>query len=212
MGFVAGSPVAPVVGTVEILNGAVGMVDVVMQLMAAVGAVQQTGEHILLGVLGLPALCPLPELLHLFPCGLVDDGLMVVFKDSPIFFGIVQAALVLERLGVGFEIDQSTRILPEGQNFGDGGLTPFAGGVLALFAALADALALPILRGGQNTVLLQQAGRGFNSLPLHAKPVNPADDLGGFVVDDPLPGVIRVFFIAVGRRAHGVASVAAQFF
>ena len=104
------------------------------------------------------------------------------------------------------------RILPEGQNFGDGGLTPFAGGVLALFAALADALALPILRGGQNTVLLQQAGRGFNSLPLHAKPVNPADDLGGFVVDDPLPGVIRVFFIAVGRRAHGVASVAAQFF
>ena len=80
MGFVAGAPVAPVVGAVEILNGAVGMVDVVMQLMAAVGAVQQTGEHILLGVLGLPALCPLPELLHLFPCGLVDDGLMVVFK------------------------------------------------------------------------------------------------------------------------------------
>ena len=81
MGFVAGSPVAPVVGTVEILNGAVGMVDVVMQLMAAVGAVQQTGEHILLGVLGLPALCPLPELLYLFPCGLVDDSLMVVFKQ-----------------------------------------------------------------------------------------------------------------------------------
>ena len=80
MGFVAGAPVAPVVGAVEILNGAVGMVDVVMQLMAAVGAVQQTSEHILLGVLGLPALCPLPELLHLFPCGLVDDGLMVVFK------------------------------------------------------------------------------------------------------------------------------------
>ena len=117
MGFVAGSPVAPVVGTVEILNGAVGMVDVVMQLMAAVGAVQQTGEHILLGVLGLPALCPLPELLHLFPCGLVDDGLMVVFKDSPIFFGIVQAALVLERLGVGFEIDQSTPYTPGGSEF-----------------------------------------------------------------------------------------------
>ena len=51
-----------------------------MQLMAAVGAVQQTGEHILLGVLGLPALCPLPELLHLLPCSLVDDGLMVVLK------------------------------------------------------------------------------------------------------------------------------------
>ena len=137
MGFVAGSPVAPVVGTVEILNGAVGMVDVVMQLMAAVGAVQQTSEHILLGVLGLPALCPLPELLHLFPCGLVDDGLMVVFKDSPIFFGIVQAALILEGFGVGFEINQGARVLPEGQDFGDGGLTPFAGGVLALFATLA---------------------------------------------------------------------------
>ena len=44
MGFVAGSPVAPVVGTVEILNGTVGVVDVVVQLVAAVGAVQQTGE------------------------------------------------------------------------------------------------------------------------------------------------------------------------
>ena len=56
------------------------MVDVIMQLVAAVGAVQQTGEHILLSVLGLPALCLLPELLHLLPCGLVDDGLMVVLK------------------------------------------------------------------------------------------------------------------------------------
>ena len=92
-----------------------------------------------------------------------------------------------------------------------GGLTPFVRGILALFAALADAFALPILRGDQNTILLQQVGRGFDSLPLYAKPVNPADDLGGFIVDDPLPGVVRVFLVAVGRRAHGVASVAAQF-
>lgn len=133
-------------------------------------------------------------------------------EDSPIFFGIVQAALVLEGLGIGLEVDQSARVLPEGQDFGDGGLTPFAGGVLALFAALADALALPILRGGQNTVLLQQAGCGFDPLPLYAKPVNPADDFGGFVVNDPLPRIIRVFLVAVGRRTHGVASVAAQFF
>ena len=80
VGFVTGAPVAPVVGTVEILNEAVGVVDVVMQLVAAVGAVQQTGEHILLGIFGLPALCPLPELLHLLPGGLFDDGLMVVLK------------------------------------------------------------------------------------------------------------------------------------
>ena len=171
MGFVAGAPVAPVIGTVEILNGAVGMVDVVMQLMAAIGAVQQTSEHILFGVLGLPALRPLPEFLHLFPCGLVDDGLMVVFKNSPIFFGVLQAALVLKRLGIGLEVDQGARVFPEGQDFGDGGLTPFAGGVLALFAALADALALPILRGSQDAVLLQHPGRGFNPLPLHTKTV-----------------------------------------
>ena len=132
-------------------------------------------------------------------------------EDSPIFFGIVQAALIFERFGVGLEIDQGARVLPEGQDFGDGGLTPFAGGVLALFAALTDAFALPILRGGQNAILLQYPGRSFDPLPLHAKPVNPADDLGGFVVDDPLPRIVRVFFIAVGRRAHGVASVAAQF-
>ena len=105
MGFVAGPPVAPVVGTVEILNGAVGMVDVVMQLVASVGAVQQTGEHILFAVLGFPALRPLPELLHLLPCGGVDDGLVVILKDGPIFFGVDQTALILEGLGIGLEID-----------------------------------------------------------------------------------------------------------
>ena len=212
VGFVAGAPIAPVVGAVEILNGAVRVVDVVMQLVATVGAIQQTGEHILLGVLGLPALRLLPELLHLLPCSLVDDGLMVVLKDSPIFFGIVQTALIFEGLGVGLEIDQGARVLPEGQDFGYGGLTPFAGGVLALFAALTDALALPILCGGQDAVLLQQAGRDFDPLPLYAEPVNSADDLGGFIVNDPLPEIVRVFFIAIGRWAHGVASVAAQLF
>ena len=212
MGFVAGAPVAPVVGTVEILNGAVGMVDVVMQLMAAVGAVQQTGEHILLGVLGLPAFRPLPELLYLLPCGGVDNGLMVVLKDGPVFFRVHQAALILEGLGVGLEIDKSAGVLPEGQDFCNGSLAPLAGRVLALFAALADALTLPILRGRQNSILLQHPSCGFNPLPLYAKPVNPADYLGGFIVDDPLSRVVRVFFVAIGRRAHGVTSVAAQLF
>ena len=212
VGFIAGSPIAPVVGTVKVFNGAVGVVDVVMQLVAAVGTVQQTGEHILLGVLGFPALCPLPEPLHLLPCGGVDDGFMVVFKDGPVFFGVFQAALVFEGLGIGLEIDKRTCVLPEGQDFGDGGFTPFAGCVLALFAALADALTLPILRGRQNAVLLQHPGRGFDSLPLNAEPVNPADYLGGFVVDDPLSRVLRVFFVAIWRRAHGVASVAPQLF
>ena len=114
-------------------------------------------------------------------------------EDSPIFFGIVQTALIFEGLGVGLEIDQGARVLPEGQDFGYGGLTPFAGGVLALFAALTDALALPILCGGQDAVLLQQAGRGFDPLPLYAEPVNSADDLGGFIVNDPLPEIVRVF-------------------
>ena len=122
MSFVAGSPVAPVVGTVEILNGAVGMVDVVVQLVAAVGAVQQTGAHLLFGVLGFPALCPLSELLHLLPCGGVNDGFMVVLKDGPIFFGVDQTALILEGLGIGLEIDQGARVLPEGQNFVNRGL------------------------------------------------------------------------------------------
>ena len=138
MSFIAGPPVAPVVGTVKVFNGAVGVVDVVMQLVSAVSTVQQTGEHILLGVFWLPAFCPFPEFLHLFPCGPVDDGLMVVFKDSPFFFWIVQAALILEGLGVGLEVDQGARVLPEGQDFGDGGLTPFAGGILALFTVNAN--------------------------------------------------------------------------
>ena len=108
MGFVAGPPVAPVVGAVEVFNGRVDVVEVVVQLVAAVGAVQQTGKHTLSGFLGFPALCSLTELLHPVPCGLVDNGFMVVLKDGPVFFGVDQTALVLEGLGVGFEIDQGS--------------------------------------------------------------------------------------------------------
>ena len=80
---------------------------------------------------------------------------MVVFKDGPVFFRVHQAALILEGLGVGLEIDKSAGVLPEGQDFCNGSLAPLAGRVLAFFAALADALTLPILNRRQNPGLLQ---------------------------------------------------------
>jgi len=45
---------------------------------------------------------------------------------------------------------------------------------------------------------------------LDAQLVYPADYLGGFIVDDPLLRVVRVLLVAVGRRTHGVASIAAH--
>ena len=199
VGFVAGPPVAPVVGTVEIFNGTVDVVEIVVQLVAAVSAVQQIGEHILLGFLGFPALRSITEFLHLFPCGGVNDDLVVVFKNGPVFFGVDQTAFVLKGFGICFEVDQSAGVLPERQNFGDRGFTPFARCILALFTALADALAFPMLRWGQDTVLLQQSSCSFDPVPFYTKPVNPADYLGSFIVNDPLSRIVRVLFVVVRR-------------
>ena len=135
----------------------------------------------------------------------------MVFKDGPVFFGVDQTAFVLKGFGICLKVNQGAGVLPERQDFGDRGFTPFAGCILALFTALADALAFPILRWSQDTVLLQQPGRSFDPVPFYTKPVNPADYLGGFIVDNPLSRIVRVLFVTVRRKAHGVAGIAAQF-
>ena len=46
-------------------------------------------------------------LLHLLPDLPLDDRLMDIFEHGPIFFRIRDAGLVLEGLGIGFEIHNS---------------------------------------------------------------------------------------------------------
>jgi len=53
MGAVAGSTIAAIIGTVEILKLRVRMVDVEMELAATIGTLQKSGEHVLFCILNL---------------------------------------------------------------------------------------------------------------------------------------------------------------
>ena len=96
MGVVARSPVAPVVGAVEVLDFRVRVVDVEMQLTPTASAEQQPRKHILFNFLGLTPLVPLPGALYHFPRLTVNNCLVDTLKNHLIFLGVLKASLVFE--------------------------------------------------------------------------------------------------------------------
>ena len=81
-----------VVLTAEILDVVVFLVEVEVEITAALGAFQPPGEHArLLGNSRLLTACTFLHGLHLFPCGPVNDRLVDIEKDSSVFLGIFNA-------------------------------------------------------------------------------------------------------------------------
>jgi hypothetical protein len=79
---------AVVVGAVEILNIMVALIEMEIEIAAAIGAPQKAGKHIFLAVKGL-ALAYLPALLlYLFPYFPLDDGRVYVLENRPIFLAV----------------------------------------------------------------------------------------------------------------------------
>ena len=95
MGRGTGPPVALIVGTVEILDIGVALVEMEVEVIAAIGTHQQTGKHIAFPIVGT-ALAYLPSLLlDLLPHGAVNDWLMHILENDPVFTVILNPLFVL---------------------------------------------------------------------------------------------------------------------
>lgn len=96
-GFTGDTGIRLVVGTAKILDAVVLRVGMKPQLTAAIGTIDKVAEHTLLVAdLWCSPLGFARQLLYLLKGLSVNDRLVSVLEDRPIFFGIANSRLVLE--------------------------------------------------------------------------------------------------------------------
>lgn len=128
MGGLAGATVTLVVGAVEILDFRVALIEVEMQIAAAVCADKQAREHIVYSVAGTAFAHFSAFLLYLFKHGTLNNWLVNILEHYPIFRVVMNPLLILVGLGVGFEVQNITTILLLVQKMGNRGAIPLGSG------------------------------------------------------------------------------------
>ena len=114
--------------TAKELDVMIALVEVEVEIAAALRAFQIAGEHAgLLGDFGPLAASAFGKSLHLFPGGPVNDRLVDIEEDRPVFFGVLNAPLDLIGLGVTFEVDNVAAVFLQSEDLLDGGVAPFGG-------------------------------------------------------------------------------------
>ena len=97
----------------------------VVQLLAAIGTVHQTGKGACASRLGF-ALALLANDLHFFKDILFNDGFVGVLEDCLLFDGVVPLLLIPDGIGVGLEVDRTACVLLALQNMNYGTGIPSA--------------------------------------------------------------------------------------
>ena len=143
----------------------------VVELLLAVVAEHQTGEHIALARCR-SAMPLLPDLLHLIKDFQRNDCRVGVIENLAILHWIFPLLLIPNGVGVGLEIDRAARVLHVFENISNGAFVP---AILVLRGLMRCFSALPLLvcGGVQHLFLFQQSGDLTRTLALHAKREDP---------------------------------------
>ena len=169
----------------------------VVELLLAVVAEHQTGEHIALARCR-SAVPLLPDLLHLIKDFQRDDCRVGVIENLAILHWIFPLLLIPDGVGVGLEIDRAACVLHVFEDVSNGAFVP---AILVLRGLMRCFSALPLFVGGGilNVPLFQQSGDLTRSFSLHAECKDPLHDLCRFLVNHPFLRIARVTLIAVGN-------------
>jgi len=135
---------ALIVGTVEILDFRVPLVEMEVEIAATISAHQEAGKHIAFPFIGAALADFPPLLLDLLPYGTINNRLMHILENGPVFKVILDSLFVLVGFGIGLEVEDITAILLEGQYLCDGGTVPFRRRPLLAFSGPLDTLLEPI--------------------------------------------------------------------
>ena len=211
MGGLTGTTVALVVGAVEILDFRVALIEVEVQIAAAVCADKQAGEHIVFSVAGTAFAHLSTLLLYLFKHGTFNNGFVNILEHYPIFRVVMNPLLILVGLGVGFEVQNITTILLLVQKMGNRGAIPLGGGAHLGLSGTADAFLNPVGLRRQDAFLFKLGGNLFRAKALQCHIKNAPDNLCSFFINDPMLGIVRVLDIPIGRKSHRFAGVAFDF-
>lgn len=129
-------------------------------------------------------------------------------ENRPVLLRVLDPLLHLVGLGVGFEVNYITAILLQGEDFLDGGMSPFGGLHGALGPAPACPLAPPVVGGIEHPVFLQRGGGFGQSVAVQRHLINAAHHGGGLRVDHPKAGIVRALDVPIGRRGQRHAGIA----
>ena len=139
--------------------------DVVVALVEVESQIASTFRAFQIAAKGAGLLCygrpPAPDglqALHLFPSHPVNDGLMDIEEDCPVFFRVFNPTLHFVGLGIGLEVNYIATVFLQGEDFLNGGMVPLGRLQFAFGAALADPLAGSIGRGVQRPHIPQRRG------------------------------------------------------
>lgn len=148
MRFAALAITGVVILATEKLDVVVVLVEVEIEVAAALRAFQQAGEYAgLLRDRGLFAACPFLERLHLFPSLAVNDGFMDIEEDRPVFLRVFDPLFHLVGLGVAFEVNDIAAVFLQGEDLLDGGMPPLGRLHGAFRPATARPTAAPVVGG-----------------------------------------------------------------
>ena len=111
------------------MDVAVVGIGVISKLLAAIRAVQQVAEYVLIAVFRFrrTALYISCKLLHDFEIFAAYDRLVDILENDPVFRSIVDSSAVFEGPGGGFEIDDISAVFLPLQDTGNRGAFPLVG-------------------------------------------------------------------------------------
>ena len=92
----------------EKLDVVIILVKVESQIATALGAFHNAGEHAGLLRNGCSSAACCMQALHLFPTDTVNDRIMDIEENRPVFFRVFNAAFYLVGLGISLEVDCQT--------------------------------------------------------------------------------------------------------
>ena len=169
----------------------------VVELLLAVVAEHQTGEHIALSRCR-SAVPLLPDLLHLIKDFQRDDRRVGVIENLAILHWIFPLLFIPDGVGVGLEIDRAACVLHVFEDVSNGAFVP---AILVLRGLMRCFSSLPLFVGGgiQHLFLFQQGGDLARSFSLHTECEDPFHDLRRFLINHPLLRIARVTLVAVGN-------------
>ena len=122
------------------LDVVVALVEVKSQIAAALRAFQIAAKGAGLLCYGRP---PAPgglQALHLFPSHTVNDRVMDIEEDCPVFLRVFNPTLHLVGLRVGLEVDHIAAVFLQSEDLLNGGMVPLGRLQHAFGAAFADPL------------------------------------------------------------------------
>lgn len=143
-------------------------IGVIPKLLAAICAVQQVAEYVLVAVFRFwrTAFYISCKLLHDFEIFTAYDRLVDILENDPIFRIVVDSSAVFEGSGGGFEIDDISAVFLPLQDTGNRGAFPLVGIRLHFFAASSNTLGLPVGCAVQMPIFLHHPCDGINTFSL----------------------------------------------